>query len=97
MLKAGIDEGFFESDVNPTLVTHTIISLFSLIVENTARSMKKPWKINSIFIDEMKNIFQIMLRGIAREGIDRSLLALEYSDPGVPKGDPISNANITAK
>jgi hypothetical protein len=31
-------------------------------------------------IGEMKNMFQIMLRGIAREGIDRSLLMLDTTD-----------------
>jgi AcrR family transcriptional regulator len=77
IIKAGIDEEVFESSVNPTLLTHIIISLFSLIVENAVKYQKEPQKINSIFFDEMKNIFQIILRGIAREGIDRSRLTLE--------------------
>jgi AcrR family transcriptional regulator len=76
MIKAGIDEGAFEQDVNPTLITHTIISLFSLIVDNTVKYLKKPQEVDVVLFDEMQNIFQIILRGIAREGIDRSRLAL---------------------
>jgi AcrR family transcriptional regulator len=77
IIKAGIDEGIFERDVNPTLITHTLISLFSLIVENAAKSIKTPQEVGALFFDEMQNIFQIILRGIAREGIDRSCLTLE--------------------
>jgi AcrR family transcriptional regulator len=77
IIKEGIDEKVFEKDVNPTLLTHTIISMVSLIVESAVKSQKESQKINSIFFDEMKNIFQIILRGIVREGIDRSRLTLE--------------------
>jgi AcrR family transcriptional regulator len=77
MIKAGVDEEIFERDVNPTLVAHTVISLFSLIVENAAKSMKTSGEVGSVFFDEMQNIFQIILRGIVREGIDRSSLTLE--------------------
>lgn len=76
MIKAGIDEGAFERDVNPTLITHTIISLFSLIVDNGVKYLKRPREVDIVLFDEMRNIFQIILRGIAREGIDRSRLAL---------------------
>jgi hypothetical protein len=77
IIQAGIDEGFFEHDANPTLVAHTIISLFSLIVENAMKSPKEPHEADAVFFGEMRNIFQIILRGIAREGIERSRLALE--------------------
>jgi AcrR family transcriptional regulator len=78
-IKEGIDEGSFEPDVNPTIITHTILSLFSLSVENAAKSSEETPDFDLSFVDEMKNIFQILLRGIAREGIPRSLLVLEDS------------------
>jgi AcrR family transcriptional regulator len=77
IIKAGIDEGIFERDVNPTLITHTLISLFSLLLENAAKSLKDPREIDAVVFDEMRNIFQIILRGIAREGVERSRLTLE--------------------
>jgi AcrR family transcriptional regulator len=77
MIREGIAEGSFEPDINPTIISHTVISLFSLIVENTARSPGKKRRSNMLIISEMRNIFQILLRGIAREHISRSLLVLE--------------------
>jgi AcrR family transcriptional regulator len=76
MIKTGIDEGIFERDVNPTLIAHTVISLFSLIVDNAVKFPKKPREAGVVLFDEMQNIFQVILRGIAREGIDRSCLTL---------------------
>ncbi|MDR0760524.1 MAG: TetR/AcrR family transcriptional regulator [Treponema sp.] len=76
IIKAGIDEGAFERDVNPTLVTHTIISLFSLSLETAVKFLKDPQELDRVFFDELRNIFQIILRGMAREGIERSHLAL---------------------
>ncbi|MDR0387487.1 MAG: TetR/AcrR family transcriptional regulator [Treponema sp.] len=77
IIKTGIEEGVFERDVNPTLITHTLISLFSMIVENAVKSVKTPQEVGALFFDEMQSVFQIILRGIAREGIDRSRLTLE--------------------
>jgi hypothetical protein len=44
-------------------------------VETTSR-VPKDLRRSPVIVDEMKNIFQILFRGIAREGIDRSLLVL---------------------
>ncbi|MDR0878438.1 MAG: TetR/AcrR family transcriptional regulator [Treponema sp.] len=75
MIEQGVDEGLFEKDIEPGLIVRAIIGLFSQAVENAAklpRTERKP----DLVIDELKTVFQIMLRGIAREGIDRSLLVL---------------------
>jgi AcrR family transcriptional regulator len=69
LVDQGIAEGTFEPEINSAVFSHTILSLFSLIIENAAESAHPPRA-------AMKNIFQIMLRGIAREGIARSLLVL---------------------
>ncbi|GHU78105.1 hypothetical protein FACS189462_1890 [Spirochaetia bacterium] len=76
MIDQGIAEGVFEPDINSAMYSHTILSLFSLIVENAAKFPGASENANPNIIGEMKNIFQIMLRGIAREGVDRSLLVL---------------------
>ncbi|MDR3336320.1 MAG: TetR/AcrR family transcriptional regulator [Treponema sp.] len=96
-IEKGIAEGIFQPDVNPPLASHTILSLFSMIVASTARvhagnrappgpdaleSDKTGWwsasreGVNVAMIDDMKNVFQVVLRGIARDGIDKSLLIL---------------------
>jgi hypothetical protein len=64
------------------MVSRTLLSLFSYIAENAgkiAETAQKP----AIIIDEMRRVFEIFLRGIAREGLDRSYLLL----PGLPAGE----------
>ncbi|MDR2258809.1 MAG: TetR/AcrR family transcriptional regulator [Treponema sp.] len=74
MIAQGIAEGTFEAATDPAMIARTILSLFSVVIENTAKMPKGSRNIR--FIDELTKIFQIILRGIARDGLDRSLLAL---------------------
>jgi AcrR family transcriptional regulator len=83
MIEQGIAEGVFEPDTNAAMFSHTILSVFSLIVENAAKFPGPLEAQNSNIIGEMRNIFQILLRGIAREGIDRSLLVLDSYERSV--------------
>jgi hypothetical protein len=78
MLKQGIAEGVFAPSINPEMVSRTIIALFSYVIESAARIPREARK-SHVTTDEMKNIFEIMLRGITREGFDRSRLVLPGS------------------
>jgi AcrR family transcriptional regulator len=75
MVEQGIAEGTFEPDIKPEVASRTFITLFSYIVENAAR-MPKAGRKSQFIVEEMKNIFGIMLRGLARNGFDRSRLVL---------------------
>lgn len=75
MMAQGIAEKTFDSDVDPAMVARTILSMFSGVIENIAKMPKGARDIRFI-MDELTKIFQIILRGIAREGLDRSLLTL---------------------
>jgi hypothetical protein len=75
MIDQGKAEGTFEKDTESGLVVRTIIALFSQAVENAAKLPRTARK-TTLVIDELKTVFQILLRGIAREGIDRSSLVL---------------------
>ncbi|MDR2536035.1 MAG: TetR/AcrR family transcriptional regulator [Treponema sp.] len=75
MIQQGIGEGTFDPLVNAGVVARTMLSLFSYIVENVAK-MPEPKRNAQIIIKEVKHSFEILLRGIAQEGIDRSLLLL---------------------
>jgi AcrR family transcriptional regulator len=75
LISRGIAEGFFEPGVNADMVARTILSLFSYVVENAARQPKTSRK-SQFIIDEMSNLFQIIFRGIARNGLDASCLVL---------------------
>ena len=78
MIEQGISENYFDEGTDSDVVTRTIISLFSYIVENAAK-LPKDERTSSAVIEEMRNVFQIILRGIARDGIDRSIFNLPVS------------------
>jgi len=66
-------EGVFDPNLDSALATRLLLSMFSIIIENASRmplECRKP----QIIIEEMKNIFQIIVRGFAKEGIDRACL-----------------------
>ena len=80
LIDQGITEGLFDTDTDSDVVARTIISLFSYIVEN---AVKLPNNVRTLaaVIEEIRNVFQIILRGIAREGIDRSVFDLPMEMP----------------
>jgi AcrR family transcriptional regulator len=75
MIAQGITEETFDADTDPAMIARTILSLFSVVIENTAK-MPKSARNARFIMNELTKIFQIILRGIAREGLDRSLLVL---------------------
>jgi AcrR family transcriptional regulator len=79
MFAQGIAEGTFDSAVDPAMIARTVLSLFSTVIENSAR-IPKNTRNAQVIINELTRLFQIMLRGIASDGLDRSLLNL----PGLP-------------
>jgi len=66
-------EGIFDPALDSDMATRLVLSMFSLIVENASRIPPHARK-SPMLIGEMKNAFQIIIRGFAKEGIDRSLL-----------------------
>jgi AcrR family transcriptional regulator len=75
MIEQAESEGIFEQDIESDLVVRAIIAIFSQAVESAAKLPRTARK-SALVINELKTIFQIMLRGIAREGIDRTRLVL---------------------
>jgi AcrR family transcriptional regulator len=66
-------EGIFDPTLDSSMATRLVLSMFSTIVENASRIPPEARK-SPVLIEEMKNAFQIIVRGFAKEGIDRSLL-----------------------
>jgi len=66
-------EGIFDPTLDSSMATRLVLSMFSAIVENASRIPPEARK-SPALIEEMKNAFQIIVRGFAKEGIDRSLL-----------------------
>jgi len=66
-------EGVFDPSLDSAMATRLVLSMFSTIVENASRIPPEARK-SPVIIEEMKNAFQVIIRGFAKEGIDRSLL-----------------------
>jgi AcrR family transcriptional regulator len=81
ILEQGIAEGTFEPSINPGMISRTIIALFSYVIDNAARIPQEARKTQGITY-EMKTIFEIILRGIAREGLEHSRLVLPEQQIG---------------
>ena len=68
-------EGIFDPKLDSDMATRLLLSTFSIIVENAARIPAEMRK-SPVVVEEMTNVFQIIIRGFARDGIDRSCLEL---------------------
>jgi AcrR family transcriptional regulator len=66
-------EGVFDPALDSAMATRLLLSMFSIIVENASRVPTEARK-SPVIMEEMKNAFQIIIRGFAKEGIDRSRL-----------------------
>jgi len=69
------DEGVFDPGLDSALATGLLLSMFCMIMENAARIPPESRK-SPALIEEMTRVFQLILFGFAREGIDRSCLEL---------------------
>ncbi|MDR2158729.1 MAG: TetR/AcrR family transcriptional regulator [Treponema sp.] len=78
IIKQGIAEKTMNPDIDPAAATRAILYLFSYVVENSI-SFPGDRETGRMIIREIKKVFEIILKGIARPGIDPSLLVL--SDP----------------
>jgi AcrR family transcriptional regulator len=63
-------EGVFDPDLDSDFATRLLLSMFSSIVEKASRMPPDP----SAIVEGMSKVFRIIVRGFAREGIDRSCL-----------------------
>jgi AcrR family transcriptional regulator len=79
-LSRGIDEGVFDPDINTVTVSRAILSLFSNVIEEAAK-LPREERQSALMQEELRKLFQIILKGIAREGLDRSLLELPSCRP----------------
>jgi AcrR family transcriptional regulator len=67
------DEGIFAADLDTALATGLLLSMFCMIMESASRIPMEARK-SPALIDEMTRVFQLILFGFAREGIDRTCL-----------------------
>ncbi len=66
-------EGVFDPDLNIDTATRLLLSIFSIVVENAAR-MPHETRESAVIIEDLQNVFQIIIRGFAKDDVDRSSL-----------------------
>jgi hypothetical protein len=67
-------EGVFDPALDSTMATRLLLSMFSIIITEKAAHISVKNKKFPGLIEELTNSFQIIIRGFAKEGIDRSAL-----------------------
>ena len=66
-------EGIFDPNLNPADAVRLIFSMFSTIIGNVAR-LPPESRNPTAMLDEMTGAFQIIIRGLGREGVEHSRL-----------------------
>jgi len=67
------NEGIFDPSLDSAMATRLLLSMFSATIENAARLPLEVRKSPRV-IKEMKNAFEVIIRGFAKEGMKRSNL-----------------------
>ena len=67
------EEGVFDPELDSSLATSLLLSLFSNSIDNAARISYQARK-SPVIINNLIKSYQIIIRGFAKEGIDRSSL-----------------------
>ncbi len=75
VLSRGVADGTLDPAINPERVARTIILITGGIIDNVAR-LPLQQRDSKLILSEMKSTFEIVLRGLAADGCDRSLLML---------------------
>ena len=66
-------QGVFDPALDSAQATRLLLSMFSVIMENASRIPREARKSPAV-VEEMAAAFQIIIRGFAKEGVERSLL-----------------------
>lgn len=75
VLSRGVADGTLDPAIKPEKVARTIILITGGIIDNVAR-LPLELRDSKLILSEMKSTFEIVLRGLAANGCDRSLLVL---------------------
>ncbi len=75
VLKRGVSDGTLDPALKPDRVARIVLMITSGIIDTVAR-LPVQLRDTKLILAEMKSTFEIVLRGLAAEGCDRSLLVL---------------------
>lgn len=73
VIARGLEDGTLESDEDADTLAKTVLTVSSGIIDNVAR-LPRGMRDMSIVVAEMKRVFELLLRGLAGPGVDKSKL-----------------------
>ena len=78
VLERGLHDGTLETDLDAKTLSRTVFIIASGIVDSVAR-LPRDLRDMSIVLAEMRRVFELLLKGMAAPGVDRSQLSLSDS------------------
>lgn len=84
VLERGIADGTLKTDLKPLKLARTVILIATAIIDTVAR-LPRPARDSRIIMTEMRNTFELLIRGLAADGTDRSLLVLPDREASKPR------------
>lgn len=75
VIERGVADGTLETRVAPAKLARSIVMIATAVIDAVAR-LPRSARDARLIRAEMRNIFELLLRGLAAEGTDRSLLIL---------------------
>jgi len=84
LLERGIADGTLKTEIKPQKLARTMILITTAIIDTVAR-LPRPARDSRIILTEMRSTFELLLRGLAADGTDRSLLVLPDKEAVKPR------------
>jgi len=75
VIERGLHDGTLETSLDAKTLSRTVFIIASGIVDSVAR-LPRDLRDMSIVLAEMQRVFELLLRGMAAPGVDRSQLSL---------------------
>ncbi len=76
VLARGVGDGTLEPQVDPDRIARTVLVIATAIMDSIAR-LPREQRDARLIREEMRSVFELLLRGLAAAGTDRALLRLE--------------------
>ena len=75
IIEKGVDDGTLLKTIKPQKITNILILIASAVVQNAA-TLPEDMRNSKAIVSEMRCVFEIILRGLASDAVDNSILSL---------------------
>ncbi len=75
IIQKGVNDGTLLPSINPHKITKILILIASSVIQSVA-NLPEEMRNSKVIVSEMRVVFEIILRGLASDTVDKSLLSL---------------------